>query len=164
MPANGAVLNAAPATITLRFLAKVSAPGTTVNVIDPAGAPATGGPARVEGVLVVVPLHPTVPGAYTVSYQVASADGHPVRGKVTFTLTSHAVPTPQQAAPPAPVATPTAAPTGSVSPTGDASAEPAAPAASSGAGTSLWWLLAVVGLAVVVTAGVVLHRARRTDG
>jgi hypothetical protein len=97
----------------------------------------------------VSPLGPA--GSYQVGYRVVSDDGHPVQGKVSFTLTK-----PGPAASAGTAAEPTAAPA--------PAAAPVAPQASSQQGGSapIWpWL---VGGVVLVAAGtaVALRLGRRT--
>lgn len=83
-PADGAVLETAPAEVTLRFSDPVEpveggfelsrAGGETVTLI-----------ATAHHEVVTAPLPVGLPeGAYTLSYRVASADGHPSAGKVGF--------------------------------------------------------------------------------
>lgn len=45
------------------------------------------GEATVDGPVVTQPLAPTRNGDYAIGYRVVSADGHPVSGEITFTLT-----------------------------------------------------------------------------
>jgi hypothetical protein len=153
-PANGAVLNTAPATVTLKFLAKLTQQGTTATIADPAGDPA-GGAVQVNGATVTVPLHPTVAGQYTVNYKVASADGHTVQGKVAFTLTAAAVPAPAPSPSPSPTE---AAPTTQAAMTTQA----AVPASSTGSGGPAAWVWLVIAGAVLAGAVAVLlaRRAR----
>jgi hypothetical protein len=50
---------------------------------------------QVSNNLVIAPLRPLGPaGVYTIGYRVLSADGHPVIGEVTFTLTKAGTGTP----------------------------------------------------------------------
>ena len=69
--------------------------------------------ARIVGSTIKVPLPADGPrGAYTLSYRVVSADGHPVSGSTTFTVTTGPAPS-------------IASPEASATPTADPSAEPA---------------------------------------
>lgn len=45
------------------------------------------GDPTVDGAVVTQPLAPTRNGEYAIGYRVVSADGHPVSGEITFTLT-----------------------------------------------------------------------------
>jgi len=91
----------------------------------------------------VSPLGPV--GVYQIGYRVVSDDGHPVQGKVSFTLTA---PGPAAAAPttaPA-AAAPTAAPTA-------ASVAPQASSTPNGSAPIWPWL---VGAVILVAAGAVV--------
>lgn len=88
-PAEGAQLQTGPREVRLTFDQPVRAGEdyNTVNVIGPEGAYWTDGTVRVEGNSVIAPVRELGPaGDYTVGYRVLSNDGHPVPGKVTFTL------------------------------------------------------------------------------
>jgi methionine-rich copper-binding protein CopC len=149
-PKNRAVLDRAPAEVGLKFLARLDPVTTKVTLTDPAGASAAAGTARYNGSTVVQPLRPTVAGLYTVGYEVASSDGHPIRGKVTFTLTAAAVPSPSPS--PSPTAHPASAPSPSVvaSPAGNTESNP-------------WWPWALGGAVVLaaIAAGSMLIRRPR---
>ncbi|MBB5154248.1 copper resistance CopC family protein [Saccharopolyspora phatthalungensis] len=90
-PADGAQLAAGPREVRLTFDQPVrSGEGyNTVNVVGPGGTYWTDGQVRIEGNSVVAPVRELGPaGVYTIGYRVLSNDGHPVPGKVTFTLTT----------------------------------------------------------------------------
>jgi methionine-rich copper-binding protein CopC len=159
-PKDKAVLDQAPATVSLKFLSKLSPGGTKVSIAGPDGK-AAGGQPSFDGPTVTIPLTPGAAGVYTVSYQVASPDGHPISGKVTFTLTAKAVPgaAPATTAAPATSAAPVPVPTSTI----------AAPVAVSGVPTSAtgdggmpWWPWALLAALVVAGgAGLALARRRR---
>ncbi len=144
-PPEGTTVASSPARVQLLFNLPVRPGFSTVTVTGPdrtqwqAGAPAEDGATVTSAVR---PLGPA--GQYTIAYQVLSADGHPVRGAVHFTL---ATPGPGVAA---------------------AQSQPGGPVSSSpgfarteAASTPLWpWL---VGGAVLVAAGaaVALRIGRR---
>lgn len=65
-PRDRAVLDRAPAAVTLKFLARLSPQGTKVSVVDPAGRPAMAGPPSFDGPTVSVPMLATVAGIATV--------------------------------------------------------------------------------------------------
>jgi copper resistance protein C len=90
-PADGAVLATAPSRVRLVFSDRVLPMGTRVQVTAPDGTvPAVPDPS-VTGASVDQPLPPApAPGRYTVLWRVASADGHPVSGRLTFTVTGPA--------------------------------------------------------------------------
>ncbi|MFI9546826.1 copper resistance CopC/CopD family protein [Streptomyces sp. NPDC052016] len=89
-PAQGAVVDKAPAQVSLTFSEQVSASGDSLRVLDPKGARVdTGKPSNVSGTTYAVKLHSGLPdGTYTVTYQVVSADSHPVAGAYTFSIGS----------------------------------------------------------------------------
>lgn len=140
-PTDGASLDTAPEHISLTFNEEMTPGFSTVTIVGPDGAHYETGDVGAEGGTVstaVLPLGPA--GQYKIGYRVVSADGHPVTGEISFTLTT---PGPGTSAPaPAPAAAPAAAPS------------PAAAApADSGGGTPVWpW---IVGAVVLVGGGVV---------
>ncbi|WP_243640284.1 copper resistance CopC family protein [Micromonospora sp. MW-13] len=179
-PENGARVATAPARIELRFLAKPD-PGTTkITVTGPDNVVALGGEPTFSGSRVRVPFAPGAAGLYIVGYQIASADGHPIKGEVRFTLTTGTA-----AQPPSPGAPSSAGtPSGEGSPSGDGSpsgaTSPATPSAApatddpvsaapaavetadDGPSGWLWALGGVVLLAALGVALVVRRRATRS--
>ena len=95
-PANGASVAAGPPKISLTFDQYVQ--GADVNqiaVTGPGGGQWAEGPISVVDNVVSAPLRPLGPaGKYTVGYRVLSADGHPVTGELSFTLTAAGTGTP----------------------------------------------------------------------
>ncbi|MGW3467032.1 copper resistance CopC family protein [Saccharopolyspora sp. NPDC000995] len=88
-PPDGAQVATGPREVRLTFDQPVRAGYNTVNVVGPDGTYWADGEVRVEGTSVIAPVRELGPaGAYTVGYRVLSNDGHPVSGKVTFTLTT----------------------------------------------------------------------------
>ncbi|MET8221887.1 copper resistance protein CopC [Streptomyces sp. NPDC005301] len=87
-PRQGAVVDRAPTQITLSFSEKVALSGGSVRVLDPEGKRVdTGDPADLGGAMYAVRLHAGLPdGTFTVTYQVVSADSHPVAGAFTFSI------------------------------------------------------------------------------
>jgi methionine-rich copper-binding protein CopC len=89
-PTEEASLSAGPQTVVLTFDQPVQE-GEGLNsiaVTGPDGKEWQGGPASVDSNVVSAPVRELGPkGVYTVGYRIVSADGHPVSGKVTFTLT-----------------------------------------------------------------------------
>ncbi|MFJ3226311.1 copper resistance protein CopC [Streptomyces sp. NPDC086783] len=87
-PRQGAVVDRAPTQITLSFSEKVALSGDSVRVLDPEGKRVdTGDPADLGGAMYAVRLHAGLPdGTFTVTYQVVSADSHPVAGAFTFSI------------------------------------------------------------------------------
>lgn len=88
-PAKDASMDTGPATVTLTFDAPVQ--GGDVNQIAVTGPNNTQwaeGTVSIEGNVISAPVRPLGPaGVYTVGYRILSADGHPVEGQYTFTLT-----------------------------------------------------------------------------
>ncbi|HEX8628835.1 MAG TPA: copper resistance CopC family protein [Catenuloplanes sp.] len=163
-PKNGARLEKAPDVVQLTFLANLDAKNTQVTVTGPDGTPATAGKPTVNGKKVTVSLRAGAAGGYTVAYQVPSGDGHPVKGRITFTVTS-ATPATPTAGGPTPAGQPGAsgasgqpdapgqsAPSATVPP-------PAAPPVAAGNPDALvgddspWWPWALGGGALVLLVG-----------
>ena len=87
-PPDGAELATAPTLVVLTFDKPVQPGFSTVTVTGPDRAQWQAGVATEDGAAVSAPVRPLGPaGQYTIAYQVLSADGHPVRGALRFTLT-----------------------------------------------------------------------------
>ncbi|HEY0804294.1 MAG TPA: copper resistance CopC family protein [Pseudonocardiaceae bacterium] len=88
-PSAGATLATGPTEVRFDFNAPVREGPNTITVLGPNGTHwERSAIATVDGNSVstqVAPLGPA--GVYTASYRVISADGHPVTGEITFTLT-----------------------------------------------------------------------------
>ncbi len=117
-PPDGAEVATSPARVSLTFNLPVKRGFSTVTVTGPDGIQWQAGTPAEAGAVVSAPVRPLGPaGQYTIAYQVLSADGHPVRGAVRFTLTTPGAAAPSPAADQsgiAPPSTPTATRTGSV--------------------------------------------------
>ena len=86
-PTDGAVLDAAPSQVTLRFSEGVTVQADGVRVLDRDAARVDGGIAESQGDVVVAPIdEPLPPGGYVVAWRVVSADGHPVHGAFSFSV------------------------------------------------------------------------------
>ncbi|MER7188590.1 copper resistance CopC/CopD family protein [Streptomyces flaveolus] len=87
-PRQGAVVDKAPAQVSLTFSETVSLDDDSLRVLDPKGQRVDDGrPAGAGGTTYAVKLHAGLPdGTYTVAYQVVSADSHPVSGAYTFSI------------------------------------------------------------------------------
>jgi hypothetical protein len=140
------VLTGAPPEVSLKFLATLRAGDANLTVTGADGASAIG-PVVIDGKTIAAPFTATASGAYQVSYDVMSTDGHPVRGSHTFTLQ---LPSPSPS-PAAAVATAMESAAGSPSPVARQDA------ASS---STTWWPYAA-GLVVVLVAGGVFALRRR---
>lgn len=147
-PTDKSSVDAAPESVSLTFNEDISAEFATMSVVGPDGTNYQSGQVSAAGGQVSTAVSPLGPaGVYQIGYRVVSDDGHPVQGKVSFTLTA---PGPAAAAPTtAPAA---AAPTVAPAPT----AAPVAPQASSTPNDDapIWpWL---VGAVILVAAGAVV--------
>ena len=138
-PANGTSVATPPSSVSLTFNEDVQPGFTVMTLIGPDGKDYhTGDVTETDQTVRVgaLPLGPA--GQYQIGYRVVSADGHPVSGKTTFTLTA-AGPGSPEAKVPAATAAPNAVPS-------------AAPADAGGAPVWPW----IVGAVVLVAGGVVL--------
>ncbi|BCY11235.1 copper resistance CopC family protein [Actinoplanes sp. L3-i22] len=92
-PAKGAVLAAAPATVTLRFSQRLNPDYTTIVVSDTARQPIPAAAPVIAGDAGTITLgRPLGNGAYTVAYRVVSTDGHTVQGSYPFTVADPSLP------------------------------------------------------------------------
>jgi methionine-rich copper-binding protein CopC len=153
-PADGAALSTGPTEVVFTFDEDLLPDTVTISINDEQGA--------VVATLKVLPSRNSLtvpwpaalpPATYQVAYRVASQDGHPVAGAISFSFAA--------------VANPTAAGTPSPPPTSTAAATPgptdAASAAAPAAGLSQGTLLAIGGvmlLGVAAAAGVLAFRRR----
>ncbi|MFM9592648.1 copper resistance CopC/CopD family protein [Streptomyces scabiei] len=87
-PQQGSVVQDAPDQVSLTFSEKVAMSDGAVRVYDPKGKEAdTGKVTELGGNSYSVGLHSGLPnGTFTVTYQVVSADSHPVSGAFTFSV------------------------------------------------------------------------------
>ncbi|MGW0967816.1 copper resistance CopC/CopD family protein [Streptomyces sp. NPDC002516] len=87
-PTQGSVVDTAPAQVSLTFSEQVSLNGESLQVLDPKGDRVdAGGASDLGGDTYGLKLRPGLPdGTYTVTYQVVSADSHPVSGAFTFSV------------------------------------------------------------------------------
>jgi methionine-rich copper-binding protein CopC len=98
-PADGDVMSSAPTEVVFTFTEPVAGPAF-VTVLGPDGSNVAEGDAVIDGATVTqsTKLLPQQ-GAYTASYRVISADGHPVVGTIHFTVDPlHANAAPAEAA------------------------------------------------------------------
>lgn len=85
-PADGATLATAPPEARLTFAERVDSGNSQIAVTDDSGAVVPSPAYRVEGVTVIQPLTLPRAGRYQVGFRVISTDGHPVQGKISFTV------------------------------------------------------------------------------
>jgi methionine-rich copper-binding protein CopC len=99
-PANGSMLAGPPDHVELVFSENVGRPAA-LAVLDSAGNEVEGGELQVLDDTINRTYDPATfePDVYTVSYQVTSADGHPISGTLTFMVHGEG----QSAAPVSPV-------------------------------------------------------------
>lgn len=78
----------APARVVLKFTEPILTTGFRVVAQGPDGRDYQGGTAQVAGNQLTQPLQPLGPaGKYRVNFRVVAADGHPLSGGMSFTLT-----------------------------------------------------------------------------
>jgi copper resistance protein C len=168
-PADGATLDTAPQTVTLRFAEAVTLPADPVSVTGPTGEAWAVGTPTITGATVQVPVQASGPaGQYTLRYAVIADDGDAVRGVLHFTLTtatgSTAAPDAAatgQVGAPATEVTEVAAPVTVV--TAAPATEPQAAGSSSGSSFWVWVAVAVVVVGVLGGIGFVLRGRRGAD-
>ncbi|WP_438944037.1 copper resistance CopC family protein [Nocardia blacklockiae] len=100
-PADGAQLATGPARVSVTFNENLQPSFPSLTVVGPDGNRWDKGQPEVSGPSVSVEVGELGPaGQYTVAYRVTSADGHPVSGTRTFTLTApgHGTPGPKAGA------------------------------------------------------------------
>jgi methionine-rich copper-binding protein CopC len=86
-PKHGALLTTPPATVILRFNAKIEPAMTRIVLLDDRKhrQPLEPSPeSTVDRIIVRVP--PLAPGVYTVLYKVLATDGHVTQGSIRFTV------------------------------------------------------------------------------
>jgi copper resistance protein C len=94
-PADGAQLNRGPAKVSLTFNENLQTSFPALTVVGPDGNLWSKGQPTIDGPVISVPVGDLGPaGKYTVAYRVTSADGHPVSGTRSFTLTTAGAGTP----------------------------------------------------------------------
>ncbi|GAA1948919.1 copper resistance CopC family protein [Microbacterium deminutum] len=156
-PAADSTVDALPAQLTLTFNEAIStdAGASAVQVTDAAGTSLTAGTPIAQDNVLTQPLEGAASGAIRVLWKVVSADGHPVSGELSFTVsggTTTPTPTPTATVSPTPTPTETASPSPSTVPddTGDA-------------GAAVAWIIGGIILAAVLGAitYVLVSRARR---
>jgi copper transport protein len=92
-PAEGVALSVAPAQITWVFVNPVPLESMTVTLIDPTGArrELVGSTHGANGdTEVVTPLPSLQPGSVSLRWRLVGPDGHPITGRVDFTITAPA--------------------------------------------------------------------------
>ena len=132
-PEDGASISTAPDRVTLTFNEDLQEAYATLKVVGPDGNFWQKGEPVIDGRNIWVGVDGLGPaGEYKVNYRVTSADGHPVQGQTTFTLTTAGDGTPGEAVP----------------------ADYQAPDESSG-GFPVWAIVLIVVVVLLVLGGVV---------
>ncbi|KQV64927.1 hypothetical protein ASC64_14520 [Nocardioides sp. Root122] len=87
-PAEGAVVDAAPETVTLTFNEPVRLTSQQIAVYDAQGdeVPSTAGASGTEVTVELADAADLADGSYVVSWNVLSGDGHPISGALTFSV------------------------------------------------------------------------------
>ncbi|MGW6375385.1 copper resistance CopC family protein [Rhodococcus sp. NPDC055112] len=94
-PADGSSVAVGPEQAVVTFNEPMQPSFATLTVVGPDGNLWSKGEPTVQGPSVSVPVGELGPtGDYTIAYRVTSADGHPVSGTRTFTLTEQGSGTP----------------------------------------------------------------------
>ncbi|WP_329102910.1 copper resistance protein CopC [Micromonospora sp. NBC_01699] len=156
-PKDGVSLDRAPARVTLSFLARLDPRATKITLVGPDNVSAASAEPTFSGSKVTVGFRPGPAGLYTVGYELPSSDGHPIKGRIRFTLTVGTTPS----AAPTPSTPPTtAAPTPSPSTAGPDLTSVAGTDTDDQGGSARWpWAVgAAVLLLAALTAALLLRR------
>ncbi|MFE3542105.1 copper resistance protein CopC [Nocardia sp. NPDC059177] len=95
VPENGSTIEVGPARASVTFNENLQENFPSLTVVGPDGRLWSKGKATVDGKSVSVELGELGPvGEYTIAFRVTSADGHPVSGTRTFTLSKAGTGTP----------------------------------------------------------------------
>ena len=155
-PSAGATVVQPLEVVQLVFTSAVSAEQAQVVLTAPDGTDVAQGPARVSGATVgqSVDAWPAS-GSYRLAYRVLAQDGHPITGRVPFTVDPAAVTS-------APAALPT---DGATAPAQDPVpvASAAQPAPEEGGGWLVPGLAAGLALAVIALGGALVRSSRRSQ-
>lgn len=88
-PAADSTLSSGPSRVTATFNEDLQPTFASMTVVGPDGNLWSSGEPEVRGATAGVAVRPLGPaGRYTVNYRVTSADGHPVSGSWSFTVTA----------------------------------------------------------------------------
>lgn len=164
-PAEGAVLDAPPESITLTFNNPPLEVGSAIEVVDADGATVVEGEGTANGTDVVLTLDSELPaGQLEVRWRVASSDGHPIDGVIPFEVTAAAEPTEPATSEPATTEPATTEPA-AAEPTTEAAetADAAVDSGASGLPTAAKVAIAVAAVGAVAAIIVLIVRRQRTD-
>jgi len=107
-PQDGAMLTRPPSEVILGFNEPPLTLGTTVKVLGPGGEVHSGRPEVVDTSVRQALQAGAIPGRYEVIWRVSSEDGHPITGRLSFTVQAAASRPPATASPPGSTAAPVA--------------------------------------------------------
>ncbi|MEO7127117.1 MAG: copper resistance CopC family protein [Nakamurella sp.] len=143
-PANGSTLDTAPTVMTFTFDQAIENFDPALKVFGPNGNEFTTAAPTVLGNAISAPMTAGPAGEYRAAYRIVSADGHPVTGQITFTLSAAAAGTA--------AGTPTGAANAarSTAANSDAANSAAGGADQPKAGGLGVWLWVIIGVAVVL--------------
>lgn len=145
-PADGATLDTAPDQVSFTFDQPIQNFDPALKVFGPGGNEFTTAAPTVEGTTISAPLAAGPAGDYRAAFRIVSADGHPVTGEITFTLTDAAAGTA--------TGTPTSAAGGEAATTTDGSGS------QGGLGVWLWVIVGVAAVLVVLAIVIALRKPR----
>lgn len=145
-PADGATLTAPPASVSFTFGEELLEQGNAIVVTElGTGTRLTTGPVQVDRDVVSVAWpDDSAAGEYRAAFRVVSADGHPIEGTITFTVSSGSGSTPAESSP-----APTQSATPLASPAVDPDASAAADSDEGGVSQAAW----ILGIGLVVLLG-----------
>lgn len=158
-PARDAVLDTAPATVSLTLsdapLDSAQLKTSVLKVTDSTGKTLSQDDVQVNGATLSTAITAGQPGPYTVQWRAVSSDGHPIEGTYTFTVQSPGAAT---ATPSQPAA---ASPSASAAPAVTSGAVPVTPAPRPDDSNGL--LVAGIGAAVIALIAGLIALARRRE-
>src|SRR5690606_11703846 len=144
-PTNGAVLDTALQQVSFTFDQPIQNFDPALKVFGPNGNDFTTAAPTIEGTTISAPIAAGPAGDYRAAYRIVSADGHPVTGEITFTLTDAAAGTASGTPPSA---------SGSDTDSSDAGGS------QSGLGVWLWVIVAAAVVLVVLAIVITLRKPR----
>lgn len=154
MPTDGEVLAAAPEEVALTFTEELQPNFVQVAVTTADGGSVSAGATVVEGAVVRQQVRIDDADFYVVAYRVVSADGHPVSGQLSFSLTGEDAAQGVATTAPSAPGTPTAGPAPA-----DTSADEA-----DGGGSWIWPFLGLTVVLIALGTLPFLWLLRKTDG
>lgn len=158
-PEDGAQLDEAPSEIVLEFNEDIQDLGNEIVVVDSEGTPVADGEPVADGATVTQAVMGGAAGAFTVTWRVVSADGHPISGELSYDVTATEPTSDATADEPTTEDTTTEATTTETTPA--PSSATTAPAEDEGGGDSaVLWIVLAAGAATVATIVLIVRRNR----